>query len=587
MRSELEHIARIEQYLEGKLSLDEKKLFEAEMESDETLREAVAFQSLVQKRIERLALIDIIQKEHQNFTQKGQHFFRFNLNSLWWLIGGVILCMVIYTIFRPTDELVKTFVSEPDTAENVVAPKQPPRQTVLIDSAIETPTEPRHYMIRLKRPESVSMGSRLLIEMTAEGMQDNVQDDAKRFSLQNFVVPYDRVIFRSDKGFEGKMLSGTHLKVPQNVFVDEKGMLYNGNVTLLYREFKEVSDMLLLDIDSPSELCATNQIFEIELIGEEDQPIRLIQPVEVQIAQGNQNAAFSFLSSGLSFSSDPSTGINTSNEGYIRTYQINRLSDDVIELLVRHSCDDKEERYYVFGSRKSRRNWRKRLEEYDRSSLYLYDTSSNFRGWSIWSVVDDGQTMWRGKAGHWQFHKNGYCYHDSVFSDCFNTDGGSSDFIELDYGAKEDLDITNFFSDSADSFNKSFAMAAQKGFSDSLIRCFDAGFYQSYDRCNEVDSIRIIPTFVDPEGHELVSGKYKMVLVEPESNRIYRIGSAGFDVIPTSQYQILLYTENELLALHKPWPELNISQSGSYTFTVEDITDFVYNKTSLRNYLKD
>ena len=69
--NDIKHIKRIEDYLNGNLSSEEKNLFEEELELNETLRDSVKQQEQIHKAIKRATQRNTIQKIGKRF-----HFIR-------------------------------------------------------------------------------------------------------------------------------------------------------------------------------------------------------------------------------------------------------------------------------------------------------------------------------------------------------------------------------------------------------------------------------------------------------------------------------------------------------------------------------
>src|SRR5215831_6067935 len=88
MRKELELIEKIEQYLDGNLSRDEKEAFEGQMNADPSLRGEVLLQKQVQKGIERTALKMSMQKVALRF-RVWRSFYRWGLGLSIIVIAGL------------------------------------------------------------------------------------------------------------------------------------------------------------------------------------------------------------------------------------------------------------------------------------------------------------------------------------------------------------------------------------------------------------------------------------------------------------------------------------------------------------------
>lgn len=86
MRKELEQIKTIEDYLENRLSVDEKTRFEEQLANDPQLREAVQLQQEVMQGVQRAAL-------KQQVQQAGQQFMRWR-NFTRWGLGGLSVVII-------------------------------------------------------------------------------------------------------------------------------------------------------------------------------------------------------------------------------------------------------------------------------------------------------------------------------------------------------------------------------------------------------------------------------------------------------------------------------------------------------------
>src|ERR1700743_1607133 len=87
MRPELELIQRIEQYLNGELTPEDKTAFEAQLAIDPSLHEAVQLQQDIRSGLERASLINFIR------YSKRQYYRR-----IWYRWGGFGLGLAIVAL---------------------------------------------------------------------------------------------------------------------------------------------------------------------------------------------------------------------------------------------------------------------------------------------------------------------------------------------------------------------------------------------------------------------------------------------------------------------------------------------------------
>lgn len=191
MRDELKNIERIERYLEGNMTGEEKEAFETEMANDPDLKNNVDIQKQLQDGIKRQALKAEIQKAHERFVNSGggaSGNFLTSTKFLAALAGAIIVATAAYFLV-------------PSQEQNVV----------------ET------------EAESVAVEEK--IEATLSDTFDNA-------------IPSQFFNFMGEKNFIAEGEEGVKVYIPIGAFMNENGEIENGSIELELKEALDMDDIL-------------------------------------------------------------------------------------------------------------------------------------------------------------------------------------------------------------------------------------------------------------------------------------------------------------------------------------------------------
>lgn len=191
MRDELQNIERIERYLEGKMTGEEKEAFETEMANDPDLKNDVDIQKQLQDGIKRQALKAEIQKAHERFVSSGggaSGNFLTSTKFLAALAGAIIVA----------------------TAAYFLVPSQQP-------NLVETQAEV------------------VAIEEKAEATISDTFDNAIPSQFFNFI---------GERNYIAEGEDGVKVYIPIGAFVNEDGEVENGPIELELKEALDMDNML-------------------------------------------------------------------------------------------------------------------------------------------------------------------------------------------------------------------------------------------------------------------------------------------------------------------------------------------------------
>lgn len=251
MRNELEQIQYIEQYLEGKLGYDDRTAFEKELNVKQELREAVDLQRALIERVEVQALRQAVQQVR---AQRGSNGFY--LGALIIIICVAASLVAYWKITGHASPLVA------DGTASVTRKKQqdatPPAAAV---ATYTTPAANTLASVRAPRPKKErtdifapaqsntvipNTGTVTPLVLNSSTVIPAAQDTvalAEEFR-KNFTVPFARYNFDAlTKQVIVDKRSNSSITIPPGILLDRKGKPVFGEVTLIYREFRDAADM--------------------------------------------------------------------------------------------------------------------------------------------------------------------------------------------------------------------------------------------------------------------------------------------------------------------------------------------------------
>ena len=231
MRSELEQIAYIEQYLLGKLSNEEKKVFEQKMASDSNFKSEVEHQENLQKAIKRSALLLTLDEIHA--VQFGGKQAKVWWKNIWLniFVGLVALGGFGWLFFSGSEvpQVKQTTEIQPETPTNQV---HQPQEVLFHEDTV-----------------SHNSGAEALITEQSNPAQSVVQPakqqpiilSQKRFDMACLAPKFDTLIYTQGKALTHSYSgSKTQISLPDNLCNLPKGT----QVKLLYREYRNAAQMV-------------------------------------------------------------------------------------------------------------------------------------------------------------------------------------------------------------------------------------------------------------------------------------------------------------------------------------------------------
>lgn len=215
MRSELENIEKIEQYLTGKLTQEAKAAFEAEIKVNSELKEQVETQKEIMDRIKVNAFREEVKGYHQaNYDSNGPSG-KPPVRTVFAVIVLLVVGALAGIYFWPEGEETKvhsiTELQEVNPATT--------EETGNVETDVET----------LAQDESLK---------TTEVSTSNVKKTP--FKIPDaFIVPFEVFEIDAQKGGTIKSsASNSTIRIPANSLVDKNGKLVKGKVLIQLREFR-------------------------------------------------------------------------------------------------------------------------------------------------------------------------------------------------------------------------------------------------------------------------------------------------------------------------------------------------------------
>lgn len=257
MRSNLEQIQRIEDYLLGNLNTQESELFAKEIASSAELAAAVETQQLLYRAIKRKALREAVVKHKPS---------RWGNKGLW---TGLIL------VLAASAAVVSLNLKEPASSVQSQAPTEQP-------SLFESITKSIEDIVTTEEADTPKVEQ---TDATAPALQDSSAE--KKFDGLNYWEEPTVQKFTCDaaKGgtFEGA--AGTLIVVPSNAFLSENGEKVDGEVSIELVEALTLDKMILYNLTTTSngKLLETGGMVHLD-VKQNEKPIS-IKPDRAPLVQ--------------------------------------------------------------------------------------------------------------------------------------------------------------------------------------------------------------------------------------------------------------------------------------------------------------
>lgn len=253
MRTELEKLKYIEDYLTGNLPSDEVINFENEIAENADLAKEVEFQKQIIKRSERMAFKEQLNALHQShFPQSTKKWWQQNiyLNST---IIAVVSIGVLAALFLNTGEdLVKNANLNKSETEIIVqkeTPKITPKKEADYNFNCDTATSKEETSMEII-PDNLVKAHSLPKAYAPLLNEDNsstvpVEEDIEEveaLKLEDFVPQFDTIMYSSIETMSHVYdRSGTIIHLPKNLIKDKENT--NEWIPLLYREFRNQAEI--------------------------------------------------------------------------------------------------------------------------------------------------------------------------------------------------------------------------------------------------------------------------------------------------------------------------------------------------------
>ncbi|NQY10466.1 MAG: hypothetical protein HRT71_13265, partial [Flavobacteriales bacterium] len=220
MRTELELIQTIEQYIGNKLNVTDRVSFESKMQNDSSLLEEVSLQEELLGGLENLELkLDI---------QKSFNKFQFMQALKWGIAIFIALAIATAAIIAYITNKQEAVFAEPETqVENIKPSARSVKAKTILFTPEETGTTPPNDL--------EGQSTKQFIEPKA-----NELIPSQFFSIQ---AKSDTIIETDD---------GIVFGIPENAFLDKHGIVYNGPVSLEVKEALHPIDILKAGLSTTS-----------------------------------------------------------------------------------------------------------------------------------------------------------------------------------------------------------------------------------------------------------------------------------------------------------------------------------------------
>lgn len=220
MRSELNHIEKIERYLSNLMAPNEKREFDNELAKSDSLSGEVLFHRQLVDEIKFLAFKEEVLAGHNLYAKN------LGRSKKGWLFSASIFAVLICVIYA-------FWPAEKDKAIDEVVPVMLQENAQLIDTSDSTPP------------------TALVSEAEIAHQQGDLQEktSVKRNKFDQLQQPFERVLINAESGGHFKMKdSQSEVVFPANCFVDSDGNAIRGMVEIRYREFRNPAEMAFSQI---------------------------------------------------------------------------------------------------------------------------------------------------------------------------------------------------------------------------------------------------------------------------------------------------------------------------------------------------
>lgn len=259
MRSELEKIQYIEQYLEGNLPKDELSAFEESIQNNPQLAQEVELQNQLTQRINKAAIKEQLNAIHASkFGKTKKKWWSHVWLNTFIILIGITTVIGYFTTQNFEGEMAEIHeyeMTEPtitpivvDSSEDDSLLKQT-SETIQLDSC-SYPIEEENILVNQNQEDDQQEINVSKFIHKALPHADNPIDTSEVLSKNfNFLLPpQDTITWTPNEDVHHRYSnSSTVLHLPKNLFTD-KNNLDRMEIKFLYREFRTQAEMVYADI---------------------------------------------------------------------------------------------------------------------------------------------------------------------------------------------------------------------------------------------------------------------------------------------------------------------------------------------------
>jgi hypothetical protein len=244
MRNKLNHIEEIENYLEGRLSAQDRAVFENRVMNNEGLREEVNIQRQIADRIRTNAFKSELAAFHLAYTAPAKKFAwkTILLNSFIGLacLGSATAAVIYVSTLGTKKQEVKQVAQ--------IIPAQKQEAPVRVETVVEPLSEPAYENeTRGMVPSAITSKKwNKIIPVYSIDQSLNVPINTDIDNRYTDLSPvFTRTQFDAEKGTDTLIMTGSQSFVhfPGGILIDRNGKKVTGEVEFRYREFKDPAQM--------------------------------------------------------------------------------------------------------------------------------------------------------------------------------------------------------------------------------------------------------------------------------------------------------------------------------------------------------
>lgn len=247
MRTELEQIKIIENYLLGKMNETEKRLFEKQINDDPQLKETVFLQKGVMEAVSELCFFAKAENAHNRYL-KGLNQSWYKNWKLWGYLGSGLVALLVITYFT-----IITTKSHSEVTAYQNHFKNDSVSGFTEDYTISNGVEEEHYSYPVIRNKGMYKGT-----LNGGLREVLLYNDSNITSVFQLNPSKDTMLVSK---------SGNLIYVPKNSFRDEEGRIIESEVALSVTEYTTLSNIILNNLNtlaSNEKLLETGGMFYLK-----------------------------------------------------------------------------------------------------------------------------------------------------------------------------------------------------------------------------------------------------------------------------------------------------------------------------------